>query len=283
MFGRLGTFFGLTERARLGAAGLHILLGMIVLSVNVAPLDFESPSVLSIELVDAPVLAPEPDDIAPPPLAPVPVEPEPILLDAPVPETERPETTEVPVSSPPAPPVAIAPIIRAAPAPEPDTEEEEETPINPAYIIRRDPFAETAPSASARVAASVMCARTNRETRPAFCPDITDDDLRFAALARAQGDLGGYSPREDSLFAQSTLNRFAGVSSGYEKFRERQQSLDEVASTGASPVRALGIGVDRHPEGLQNCTPVRTGIARVGGGTDGLSTELTNGSEVFCD
>lgn len=274
---------GLAERARLGAAGLHILLAMIVLSVNVSPLDFEAPDVLSIELVDAPMLAPEPDDIAPPPLAPDPVEPEPLLQDAPVPETERPETIEAPESPPPAPPVVIAPIIRAAPAPEPDTEEEEETPINPAYIIRRDPFAETAPSASARVTASVMCARTNRETRPAFCPDITDDDLRFAALARAQGDLGGYSPREDSLFAQSTFNRFAGVSSGYKKFRERQQSLDEFASTGASPIQQFGVHIPRHPDGLKNCTPVRTGIARVGGGTDGLSTELTNGSAVFCD
>ena len=209
MFGRLGTFLGLTERARLGALGLHVAVGLIMLSMQVSPIEPDPVEIVSIDLVSSPVLASE--EIAPPPVEvdlpepPIP-EPEDLSQDDPVPETA------VPVTPPPAPPVAIAPIIRAAPAPE--TEEEEETPINPAYIIRRDPFAETAPSASARVAASVMCARTNRETRPAFCPDITDDDLRFAALARAQGDLGGYSPRGDTMFAQSTMNRFSGVS-GY--------------------------------------------------------------------
>jgi len=284
MFGQLGAFWGTTWRARLGALGLHLLVGIILLSVEIAPLPSESVDVVSIVLVDAPA----PEAVVPEPV-PVPEEtpptpevlPDPELRDELEPSSSEPaqQVSEHPATAP----IAIAPISPPSPEPPvPEFEDDEEEPINPAYIIRRDPFAEIAPSGAARVSASVMCARTNRETRPAFCPEIDDEDIRFAQLAREQGDLGGYSPTGDTLFARSTFNRFA-TGDGYQRFRERQQSLDEFASTGASPVRQLGVNTRRHAEALQNCTPVRTGIARVGGGTDGLSTELTNGSDVFCD
>jgi hypothetical protein len=285
MFGKLGAFVGNSGRAWLGAALLHVFALLIVLTATVKPLPPEPREFVSIEIVEVPKETieeiAEPDIQTPDPVAPVePPNPEPAPIEEPeiIVEQVAPETP----TPPPPTVIAVAPPPSAPADPiEPDDEEAQDT-IPPQYLIRRDPLLEVAPSGAARVSASVMCARTNRETRPSFCPDIDDEDIRFAQLARAQGDLGSYSPRDETLFARSTLNRFA-TSGGYQRFHERQQSLDEFASTGASPVRQLGVQTRRHAEGLENCTPVRTGIARVGGGTDGLTTELSNGSEVFCD
>jgi|GEM_PF-2661511 len=289
MFRELGSWIGNRGRAWLGAGALHLLALLLMLTATFKPLPPAPVEVISIELVDArpdppvePAQETEPETPEPEPIAPprTPAsEPEHVQEADTIPEDTAPES---PTPEPPT-VIAVAPPYPSAP-PELDVldEKDPDDEIPPQYMIRRDPFLEVAPSGAARVSASVMCARTNRETRPAFCPDIDDEDKRFALLARAQGDLGSYSPRDETLFARSTLNRFA-TSGRYQRFRERQQSLDEFASTGASPVRQLGVQTPRHAEGLQNCTPVRTGIARVGGGTDGLSTELTNGSEVFCD
>ncbi len=286
MFETLGTWVGNRARAWLGAAGLHMLAIIVLLSVTFKPLQPNALELLSIELVDArpidpvtPVREPEPEPELPEPISPIvpPPEPEQELELVPDPEPE-------PL---PAQPQALPPqsaIIRSPPPPAPaqleDDDEEDEIP--PQYLIRRDPFLEVAPSGAARVSAAVMCARTNRETRPAFCPDIDDEDKRFALLARAQGDLGGYSPRDEVIFAGTTFDEYARQQ-GYETFRDRQERYRAIGATGGSPIVTQGIDVPRHAEGLQNCTPVRTGIARVGGGTDGLTTELSNGSEVFCD
>lgn len=280
MSGRLGTLLGSTGRARLGAVALHLVAGVSLFSIHIAPVGPDPIKTVSIELVDARSVAPvEPELLETPEVDPTP-DPAPIEDRAavePLPPEPEPEI------SAPAPQTSLAPVTPAPPPETPEAEEDdEENLINPDYIIRRDPFVELAPSASARVSAAMMCARANKETRPAFCPEMDDEDVRFAMLVRAQGDLDGFSRRADTMFAQSTLNEISGAV-GYERFRDRQQSLDEFASTGASPVRKLGSHIPRHAEGLQNCTPVRTGIARVGGGTDGLSTELSNGSEVFCD
>ena len=285
MFETLGTWVGNRARAWLGAAGLHMLAILVLLSVTFKPLQPNALELLSIELVDArpidpvtPVQEPEPEPELPEPISPIvpPPEPEQELELVPDPEPE-------PL---PAQPQALPPqsaIIRSPPPPAPaqleDDDEEDEIP--PQYLIRRDPMLETAPSASARVSASVMCARTNRETRPAFCPEIGDEDIRFAELARAQGDFGGYSPRDETLFARSTFNRFA-LEPGYEGFRERQENHRAIGSTGGTPIVRSGMKIRRHAEALENCTPVRTGVARTGG-VEGLSTELSNGSDVFCD
>lgn len=283
MLGRIPAFLGLTERARLGALGLHLAAGLIVLSVHIHPIAQDDLKILSIELVEARSIEPEVATVEPLPELPR-DNPEPdVDLEVVAPQPQpQPEIEPLPQAPAPSTPrIAIAPIVE----PEAEEDDEAET-INPAYIIRRDPFLEIAPSASARVSASVMCSRTNRETRPAFCPEIDDEDVRFAMLARAQGDIGDYSPAGDTLFAQSTFNQVASPRNNLEKYGERyervRQSLDEVASNTGSPIRRLGVGIERHAEGLQNCTPVRTGIARTGG-VDGLSIELSNGSEVFCD
>ena len=282
MFGTLGTLAGKSARAWLGAAGLHVLAILALLPLSFKPLPPTSLEPVSIELVDAPLIEPaEPveDDVEPEPL-----EPEPVAPIEPTPPEPEPAPEPVPEAAPepPAPPPPALTTVAPPPAPEVLEDDDEEDEIPPQYLIRRDPFLEVAPSGAARVSASVMCARTNRETRPAFCPDIDDEDKRFALLARAQGDLGGYSPRDEVIFAGTTFDEYARQQ-GYETFRDRQERYRAIGATGGSPIVTQGVDVPRHAEGLENCTPVRTGIARVGGGTDGLTTELSNGSEVFCD
>ena len=291
MFGKLGNLWGNRTRAWLGAVCFHLLAGLTLLTVTFEPLPPRPVEVMSIELVDMPAAEPADEIVPVEEVAPSIEEPEPVAPvppPAPEPEPAPPEPEPEPAPSAPVPAPSEPPIIAVAPPPAPPAqpeardEDETEDPIPPQYVIRRDPMLEIAPSGAARVSASIMCARTNRETRPAFCPEIDDEDIRFAELARAQGDFGGYNPAGETLFAQSTLNRFA-LEPGYRSFRDRQESFRSLGSTGGSPIVRSGMKTRRHAEALENCTPVNTGMPRVGGAVSGLTPEVSNGSDVFCD
>jgi len=281
MLGRLGAFWGTVWRARLSALGLHFLAGIILLSVEIAPFPSDPVDVMSIELVDAlvpEVAVPEPaPELGQTPSTPqalpdleLPVEPEP-----PVPEpVQRPPGNLVSA------PIAIAPVL---PPPEPPVlalEDDEEESINPAYIIRGDPFAEIAPSGAAIASASVVCARTNRETRPTFCSETDDEDARFAALARAQGDFGGYSPRDEMLFAGITFDQYARQN-GYETFRDRQFRHRVLGATDGSGSNKPSLNIRRGKDGEEFCSVLQMTIGPSAGNSDG--GPVTNGGSKYCD
>lgn len=79
------------------------------------------------------------------------------------------------------------------------------------YVYQYDPFAETAPTAGARVSRAINCARANRETRPSFCPDFDEDDLFLAALGQgrpSEWERASYDPVLDIAAARSALGNF---------------------------------------------------------------------------
>jgi len=122
------------------------------------------------------------------------------------------EEIETLVARDPAPPAGVS---LAQTRPE-DTEAKDAvtSEIPPQYVYTYDPFAETAPSALARVSRAVNCARANRETRPAFCPNYDEDDLFIASLAqnRTPGwEQGGYDPVADIIVARSALGDFSAA------------------------------------------------------------------------
>lgn len=85
--------------------------------------------------------------------------------------------------------------------------------IDPRFKVEFDPFAEIAPSGLARVSRAVNCARVNRDTRPAFCPDYDEEDLQLAGLNREKNVFrtsNTYDPVYDIAGARSTLERFSG-------------------------------------------------------------------------
>lgn len=273
MFGKLGIFVGNTGRAWLGAAALHLLALLMVLTATVKPLPPEPREFVSIEIVEGPEETieetAEPDIQTPDPV--LPVEP-PVPEPAPVEEPEiivEPAASETPTPPPPAAPAE--PI-------KPDEEEARED-IPPQYLIRRDPFLEVAPSGAARVSASVMCARTNRETRPSFCPEIDDEDIRFAQLARAQGDLGGYSPRDEVIFAGTTFDEYARQR-GYETFRDRQFRRRTLGATDGSGNINSGLDISRGTDGEELCSVLQT---RIGPADISDGGPTTNGGSKYCD
>ena len=82
------------------------------------------------------------------------------------------------------------------------------------YIYTYDPFAETAPTAMARVSRAINCARANQETRPAFCPNYNEDDLFIAAITQNRTpswERGGYDPVADTVVARAVLGDFAAA------------------------------------------------------------------------
>lgn len=219
-FGRLKSW--------IGALALHFLVFVMVLMVSFNPPVPTPIEIVSIELVqlrsDALV---KPSDV---------VEPTEIEPNAPIkfqdahqqinpfanseqnaPPLPSPQTTTV-----------VAPLSIRSSEPEsesgiePIDEDETDDEFGSKYIIRPDPFLELPPSASARIAASVICARTNRETRPAFCPDTDDEDTGFAQTARTQGDFGGYRPRDEIIFSDGLSFDEYASRKGYETFRNRQ-------------------------------------------------------------
>ena len=269
MFGKLGSVWGNRGCAWLGAVCFHLLAGLALLTVTFEPLLPSIEEVMSIELVDMP--ADESAEVS------VPVEEVVPIIEDPSPELAPPAPEPAP-SEPPI--IAIAPP-RAPPAqPEALEEDEEEDVIPPQYLIRRAPMLETAPSASARVSASVMCARTNRETRPAFCPEVDDEDLRFAELARAQGDFGGYSPRDEVIFAGTTFDAYARQQ-GYETFRDRQFRHRTLGATDGSGNINSALNIRRGQDGAELCSVLQSATGPGAGISDGGPT--TNGGSKFCD
>ena len=85
------------------------------------------------------------------------------------------------------------------------------TDINPDFVYKFDPFAETAPTPFARVVRAANCSRTNRETRMAFCPNYDENDIYLATIdagPQSSWRAAEYDPIGDIAVAQSSIGRF---------------------------------------------------------------------------
>ena len=278
MWREWANWLDMEKRALFGAAALHLLVLPLLVTwpIEVRPADR---AIVPVVLVER-TLPPPAEEETPPEIAP-PVEDEaqnaepaePVLEPEPQPEpvTAPPEPlpeTPVPVSAERRPP---APSVVPSVTPEDDAETAQEAiVIDPRYKIPYDPFAETAPTALSRVVTATTCARSGRDTRPAWCPNYSDEDLYYSAFARPNdGTEPTYDPVFDIAFAQSTLERFAAG-----------QSRHGVRS--GSPELEPLTQVPRHPDGLQNCTPVQTGLEGPGGQVSGLELPLGSSDGIFC-
>ena len=229
-------------RAFGGALVLHIALFGLLLTwrPSLLPTPAQTIPIILVELPpEAPEIRPPPEIEIEPELPPVldPPETTPDFIPAPEPrpepvETERvadkpqPEEAPAPLQEPPettlerapaAPAgVTLAPRIEAEQAPSQAATSD----IPPQYVYKFDPFAETAPTALARTVVAVNCARANRETRPAFCPDYDEDELLVQAFAggRPSEWEQAYNPVQDIAVARAELG-----GSVVARFQERQQ------------------------------------------------------------
>lgn len=277
-------------RAVLGAFALHIVM-FAMLAVWRPERPPPLPDTIPIILVELPPLpAPEPE-VEPPP--PEPIEREVERVAAP-PETPDAAPSEEPVAPEPDPPeVAAVPELAdpsgAPPVPVEEEEEEEEAAaapeepdvpeapeIDPRYVVEFDPFAETAPTAMARVSKAVNCSRVNRDTRPAFCPEYTDDELYYARL---RGDeFGGdsrYDPVYDAAIAQDTAGKFANW------FADRQARARALTRTTVGSENPLIVHLDRNSAGLQGCNTTSSGGFDGAEGRQDLGLGATD--DIFCE
>lgn len=220
-----------------GAAGLHFLAGAVLLTWRPAPLP-AGPETIPVLLVELPASEaatesvvevveedePEPDrlqDPEPTPLYRPDEEPLPLPVEAP-PDPERSEEREERrlseeeirslVQADPAPPAGVS----LAQAGEDKSEQSKASvkDIPPQFVYTYDPFAETAPTALARVTRAINCSRANRETRPAFCPNYNEDDVYLATLTqnRPSGwEQASYDPVLDIAAARSALGNFSAA------------------------------------------------------------------------
>jgi len=185
------------------------------------------------ETIDRPVPASEP--------VPLPVEAEKVnesvsVKKAPAPAEKEVETLLV---SEPAPPSGVS--LAQTPPVEPADKASEAaaSDIPPEYVYQYDPFAEIAPTALARVSRAVNCARANRETRPAFCPEYDEDQAFLASLSqnRVEGwEQAQYDPVADIAAARSAFGAFSaaqakptftGKSESFERTHPHDQVLPD--------------------------------------------------------
>jgi len=197
-----------------GALLLHVVAFSALMTWRPKPLP-PGPVTIPITLIELPppTSAPEPE-LEPEPEPEIEPEPEeteeaeeliePVQEDAP-----SEEEVETFVAIEPAPPAGIS----LAQTGEDDTDVKDAVTkeIPPEYVYTYDPFAETAPTALARVSRAVNCARANRETRPAFCPDYDEDDVFIATLSQNRGSAWGqasFDPVQDIAAYRSALGNF---------------------------------------------------------------------------
>ncbi|MEM7004430.1 MAG: hypothetical protein AAF498_01000 [Pseudomonadota bacterium] len=264
-------------RAILGACGLHAIVYALVLTT---PFKLEATElmVVPVVLVERTESTPEPA----PPVIEVPEEFEERKREKDVElESEEVQTPEEEPSRllPEEPVVTVEPVRPLAPAVRPsvaDTDDDEAAEaiiIDPRYKIPPDPFAETAPSALARVTIATMCNRASLATRPDFCPSVSAEDRYFSVSARPPTgtDQSAYDPIFDIVATQSIIE---GVVSG--------QAKHGVRSGSPELERIVDPKVGRHPEGLQNCTPVQTGLEGPSGIASGLELPLGSSDGIKC-
>lgn len=252
-------------RALVGTFSLH---GIVYAIVLFTPFRIESraPTIVPVVLVERPALREE-EPI--PPVAPGDQEVE--TTDTEVSTVDTPEPpTEVPTSKPlPDAEVSLSETSRPpAPTVEPSVANEEEPEaiiIDPRYEIPFDSFAETAPSALARVTVSTMCARASLATRPDFCPEISIEDRYFSA-ATDPSARGGYDPRGDIVAAQSTIENAAaaplsrGINLGIVTLKRSARLPKHAEALPCAPVQT----------GLQGPAAIETDLEAALGSTDGI-------------
>ena len=250
-----GLLKNLRFQAFVGALLLHISLFGLLMTwrPSILPAPPETIPIILVELPpQTPDISPVPEIEIEPDTPPVLAEPE-TVPDF-IPEAEpRPEPVEVErvedVSEPEQAPALPqeAPEIQFAGEPaapsgvtlalseetEKDASQAAMSDIPPQFVYKFDPFAETAPTALARTVVAINCARANRETRPAFCPDYDEDELLLQAFAdgRPSEWEQAYNPVKDIAVARAELGPsqfstwqakqlkpdFTGVSESFER------------------------------------------------------------------
>lgn len=262
-------------RAGAGAMALHLALFSVFRTWHPLPLP-PAPETIPVILVEVPALivldSDQPSEIEPETeidLIDDTVEPDPTSQYEPEPQPEVIETEEPPQPRQPA--LAAKPVgnevetsvsLEQAPpdgtpdrregAPASTSQDEKLQVIDPQYVYKYDPFAEIAPTGLARFTRALNCARTNRDTRPAFCPDYDDDDLYIATFTRNRPEgweQGGYDPVLDIATARSALGnfkarqikpQFTGRSEGFGRSHLHDPSLPDqgcryISSGGGDP------------------------------------------------
>jgi len=234
-------FLSRQNRAITGAVGIHVATIALLLMWRAVPLPAQQEPI-RVELVDIPVieLPRRPEIVTEPELEaedePLPTETEVLRADAPAPDVPElaepapfvPEIVEpAPIADALAPsgpslaqevdkvPEQLASDALEAQGEAPGIEKDA---VPPEFVYVFDPFAETAPTALARVSKAINCARVNRETRPAFCPNYDENDLFLASLAAnrpSEWDQVAYDPVQDAAVALDTLGRFSARQSKF--------------------------------------------------------------------
>jgi len=267
----------------MGAVAVHIAAGALLLTWRALPLPSQTQPI-PVEVIEIAIIEPPKEAIiAPKPLAePLDEELEPTEPEVLHVETSIPDLPEVSQAAPSVPEIG-------EPAQVPETlppsgislaqesdevrdelvSEEVETgsqepgirleELPPEYVYKFDPFAETAPTALVRVSKAVNCARVNRETRPAFCPNYDENDLFLASLAAnrpSEWEQVSYDPVLDAATARAALGRF---SARQEKFGPNGRS--EIGRTDFQKVVIPDADCSAIGFGFENTVPGQPGHA----------------------
>jgi len=282
----------------MGAVGVHVVMAALLLTWRVVPLPAQQQPI-PVELVEIAIIelakeAPEEIIVAPESSTELldeelaPAEPEVLQVETPVldlpevseaaPEVpERAEPAEVPEALPP-PGISLA--READEAREELISEKAETDgeapglrleeLPPEYVYKFDPFAETAPTALARVSKAVNCARVNRETRPAFCPNYDENDLFLASLTEnrpGEWEQVAYDPVQDAASALDALGRFSA-----KQFKFRPNGRSEIGRANFQKVVI--------PD--EDCTAIGFGFENTVPGQPGHDISNPDAKAVYC-
>lgn len=292
-------------RAFFGTAIIHAAMIGLFLSWQPRPLP-EAPETIPIILVEIPVAEPdrpveaetpasaietdpivEPEETAdssvPPPdgqSATVETTPQPQPIE-PEEEEQRPEVFEEDTSAP-APSVSVAPSLEIV-STNPADEEVLATDINPDYVYKFDPFAETAPTPLARVVRAANCSRVNRETRMPFCPNYDENDIFLAATntgLQSRWGQADYDPIGDIAVAKSSIGAF-GDKAAYQNYAEGFRSGQvKPQFRGSSELHRVNFDDPVVPD--ENCRAIPFGFSGPAAGTLDSNVAPSDSKAVHC-
>ena len=287
-------FLSRQNRAVIGAIGIHVALGALLLTWRVASLPAQ-PEPIPVELIEIAIIDPPKETLITPepqhePLdeEPEPAEPDVLQVETPIPDLpevsqaapELPEIAELAQFPEALPPSSVSLAEEVDEAREGLVSEDVETgsqppsiPVDvlpPEYVYKFDPFAETAPTALARVSKAINCARVNRETRPAFCPNYDEDDLFLASIAAnrpSEWEQVAYDPVLDAATARGALGRFSA----------RQESF---GPNGRSEIGRSNFQKVVIPD--EDCVAIGFGFENTVPGQPGHAVSIPDDKAVYC-